>query len=132
MSPEFDYVKTSNLFLVGHTGVQLEPEAFCSHGTTAAALFLFGEHQRTPDVQERMDTLVPRCVLAELIGTLQTQIRRTDGDAALQAFLEDVAVAAARSEASLEQLHAERRDCCEAGFRTQGREHTCGEAGGQR
>ncbi|WP_411090814.1 hypothetical protein [Streptomyces sp. 049-1] len=132
MPREFDFVKASNLFVVGNTGVRIDPEAYCEHGATAAAVFLFGARQRTPESTQRIDTIVPRCVMAELIGTLQAQIRRTDGEAALSQFLDDVDTFAAEADTALEQLHTERRDCCEAGFRTHGREHTCGEAGGQR
>lgn len=122
----FEIVRPHNPFIVCNTGVQIADEARCEHGQAAILVCLIGEYLTKGSPHDRLDTVLPRCVIAELLGTLQTQIRRGEGDAALQEFLDDVAEHAAAADTAMQLLHAQARDCCEAGFRTHGREHTCG------
>jgi len=123
----FDIIRPRNPFVVCNTGIQIAEDARCEHGQSAVLVSLIGQHlSHTSGPHERLDTVLPRCVIAELLGTLQTQIRRTEGDTAVQEFLDDVAEHAAAADTAMNLLHAQARDCCEAGFRTHGREHTCG------
>jgi hypothetical protein len=125
---DFKFIRPHNPFIVCNTGVQIAGEARCEHGQPAILISLLGDYLSRPrtHAHERLDTVLPRCVIAELLGTLQSQIRRTEGDAALQEFLDDIAEHTAAADTAMNLLHAQARDCCEAGFRTHGREHTCG------
>lgn len=122
----FQIIRPENMLLTHNTGVQITPEATCEHGHPAVYLVLLGAYRASPDQDARVHALVPRCVLAELVGSLQAQIRRDEGEDALQQFRDDIAAHTEESAAALEELHQQRRDCCEAGFRTNGTEHTCG------
>lgn len=126
MTERFEIIRPRNLFIVGNTGVQIARDASCEHGQHAIAVSLFGRHLSQDGHTKRLDTVLPRCVIAELFGTIQAQISHDEGDGALQAFLGDVAQQAERSRVAMERLHNQGRDCCEAAFRTGGREHTCG------
>ena len=123
----FEIVRSRNPFVVGNTGLRIAEDARCEHGQTAVFISLIGRYaQQTTGGHEHLDTLLPRCVIAELVGNLQAHIRRTEGTAALQEFLDDVADHGAAADTALDLLHTQARDCCEAGFRTHGAEHTCG------
>lgn len=126
MSKQFQYVKPDKPFIVNNTGLQQIPDAFCEHGQVAIGLLMFGyRYKASIREEERFDAIVPRCVLAETIGTLTALIRTQEGEDALEAFMNEVAAAADRSAQEFANLRTQGRDCCEAGFRTHGREHTC-------
>lgn len=130
MTHQFLIMKPGDVFIAHNSGVQIAREARCEHGQPAVFLALLGGYRsRAGQPEQRFHALVPRCVLAEAVGALQAQMVRDEGEAAWQEFLGDIARYAAESTAALEQLHAEHRDCCEAGFTTHGREHTCGRNG---
>ncbi|MFH9011215.1 hypothetical protein ACH4C6_07545 [Streptomyces sp. NPDC017943] len=122
----FQFVNPTDMLLVHQTGVQNTPDSFCTHGQPAVYLLLIGSHRSQPTKTERVNALVPRCALAEAIGSLQAQIRHQEGETALQAFHDEVTAHTEEKTAALEELARRQRDCCEAGFRTDGAEHTCG------
>ena len=122
---KFDYIKTTDPYVVGNTGARVDTDAYCAHGQAAVFLALFAHRRSEPHQQERLDTFVPRCVLAELIGAVHAQITHEEGTEAAQAFTHEIEQNSQASLAALQEMHAQRRDCCEAGFRTAGREHTC-------
>jgi len=124
---QFKILKPRDYFMTNNTGLQIAPEARCEHDQAAIFLVLFGKFRSQPGQPElALHALLPRCVMAEAIGALQAQILREEGETALQQFQDDVDTYTDDSCAALEQLHIDQRDCCEAGFRTNGREHTCG------
>lgn len=125
----FELIRPQNLLIIGNTGVQTAPEATCEHGQPAVLLALFGTRRSSPGQQQRVDALMPRCILAQFVGSLQSQILRTEGEDALQQFRDEITTATTAAAAAYDQLHEQRRDCCEAGFRTNGAEHTCGRRG---
>lgn len=126
MDKQFRTIKSAKPFITSHTGVRIDADTRCEHGQAAAFIALFGRHLAPGSPHQRIDTLVPRCVLAELLGALQAQIRHEEGEAALQEFLDAIATEASAASTALQQMRARQRDCCEAGFTTYGREHTCG------
>ncbi|MFE3855286.1 hypothetical protein ACFXPN_29660 [Streptomyces griseorubiginosus] len=123
---KFDFIKTTDPYVVGNTGARVDTDAFCAHGQAAVFLALFAHRRSQPDQHERLDAFVPRCVLAELIGAVQAQIRHDEGADAARAFRAEADAHAEASYAALAEMHTQARDCCEAGFRTHGTEHTCG------
>lgn len=123
----FTWFRTGSAPLLTRTGgVGTSNAAMCSHGQRVLRLVLFGAYADRPARQRRVEALLPRCVAAQLLGALQATIRRDEGEEALQRFLEDVARADEEAARRLATVH----NCCEAGFTTNGAEHTCDRAGG--
>lgn len=131
MTKRFAHISARKVFVISHTGVSIDPDALCAHGQSAAFIALFGQHAAPGSPEERLDVLVPRCVLAELIGALQAQIAQNEGQEAFTEFLTEITGHTVALSAEFEQLRERKRDCCEAGFTTDGREHTCGRTGDQ-
>lgn len=132
MAKQFKHIRARNLFVTNHTGSSIDSDARCAHGQGAAFIALFGNRMTPGSREERIDTLIPRCVLAELIGCIQAQIFHEEGEEALAAFLTEITGHKATFTAQLATMRARERDCCEAGYTTHGREHTCGRNGTQR
>ncbi|HET8970469.1 MAG TPA: hypothetical protein VFN19_05360, partial [Candidatus Nanopelagicales bacterium] len=122
----FELIQPDDLLVISNTGVQAAQDATCAHGQTAVLLVLFGAYRSHPDDAQRIHSIVPRCILTDMIGSLQAQILHDEGEAAARQFQDEITEAATAAAAALEQLHQQQRDCCEAGFRTNGTEHTCG------
>ncbi|MFK0155390.1 hypothetical protein ACIQVK_25355 [Streptomyces sp. NPDC090493] len=122
----FDYIKSDDPYLVTNSGARIDAGALCEHGQAAVFVALFGNLLSQPDESTRRDTIMPRCVLAQLFGAIHAQILHEEGEAALQAFRDDTDSHVQASLTALQEMRAQARDCCEAGFRTGGSEHTCG------
>lgn len=123
---KFDYLNSKDFYVVGNTGSRIDSGSHCEqHGEAGIFIALFAYLYSQPDEQQRVDTVMPRCVLAQLLGSVQAHILHHEGQAAAQSFLDQVGAHAADSLTGLQQMHTQARDCCEAGFRTHGREHTC-------
>lgn len=125
MNERFEYTGPVDPFYVHGIGVHLAEKVPCEHGHPVAVLYLAGHLRSTPGALDRFDTVIPRCILIEALGSLHAAISRTEGTDALQAFQDDVAAHTAAAAAHWDRLQLQHRDCCEAGFRTHGREHTC-------
>ncbi|EPD63159.1 hypothetical protein [Streptomyces sp. HGB0020] len=126
MAKQFRHIRPRNLTIASHTGARIDHDTRCEHGQAAVFLAIFGKRVPKGSPEQRFDALVSRCVLAELIGAVQAQIAHEEGKTALDDFLQEVNSHTLASHAALEQLSRQKRDCCEAGFTTDGREHTCG------
>ena len=119
----------SRTFVATGGGAGLNPDFPCGHGTSAVSLHLTSHIGNTSD---DIGVIIPRCATAALIGAALAYIEATDGQAAADDFLEDMNKA--RDEASREikallaNHEAAAAACCEAGYFTQGREHTCQDA----
>ncbi|MGQ5606207.1 hypothetical protein [Streptomyces sp. EKS3.2] len=121
------HTRPSRLFIATGGGAGLNDDFPCSHGTSALSLHLLSNRG---DTSEDIGIILPRCAAAALIGAAIAYIAAADGEAAAAEFIADMdksRVNAAR------QLDAHRADyeaaqaaCCEAGYRSKGREHTCG------
>lgn len=113
-------------FLATGGGAGLTFEHLCEHGTPSLAMHLVSE--QTADTEE-LDVVIATCGAAGLFGAAIGFIQAALGSDAADEFLTDVL--AARDNAA--RLLAERRAtfeaadkaCCQAGFFTNGREHTC-------
>lgn len=123
---QFGFMKAQDVFIVGKTGASVDDAIRCEHDQGAIFIALYGRHYDRPQSpQERLDTFVPRCVLTALVGAVQAQIRFDEGEAAAEEFIKETAEHAAASFAALQDMQARKRLCCEAGFHTDGSEHTC-------
>jgi hypothetical protein len=120
---KFAYIRSSDPYVTDQTGARLEPGTRCeSHDEPAVFIALYGDRPAA----HRFDVLVPRCVLAELVGTITAQILHEEGETALADFRDQVDARVRALAAPLREIREAARDCCEAGYRTSGAEHTCG------
>lgn len=128
MSKQFDYITSDDPFVVCQSGTRLTPAVECGHQDPGFFVVLFGQPMSQAKAQghQRIDTAMGRCALADLFGSIQAQILHREGEDALKAFQAAVTHHTDASLAALKDIHAQQRDCCEAAFRTGGREHTCG------
>lgn len=111
--------KPSRTFHVSYGGAGLNPDHRCNHGTPALSLHLFNTDGPTP---EDIAFLIPLCIAPDLFGAALGYIEATLGSDLADEFLGRLT--ATRSKAA-RTLAARVAACCEASFRTGGREHTC-------
>jgi len=121
-----DRVPTSPPFLATNCGVSIADELPCSHGDPAFALHFLGAlDPRARQTGTEVDAMLPRCVAAQLVGALSAFITHHDGDQAAEDFMDQARASFHTILGKLRDLQTQGRDCCEAAFRTDGREHTC-------
>lgn len=115
---------SDDLLLVRPMDTALVVGAPCAHGDQPHLLAL---HACTPSQTEErpVDTLWPRCALADVVGAVLADIRLTEGQEAAQRFRDNIDAAAAKYYEA--DAHTADDACCEASRRTRGREHTCGQ-----
>lgn len=119
---EIRSVPPARLFHVTNAGAGVDPDHRCGHGSPSVVLHLFSDHDGTP---EDLGVLLPACAAPGLFGAAIAAVAASGGPAAAQGFISKMFSAYEEAGRAI----AERvRACCEAGFRTAGREHTCGRA----
>lgn len=122
-----DHIAAGKPFFAHNCGVGLAPETTCLHGEPAFSLHLLGTYSgaaaHANDAQ--LHVLLPRCVAAQVVGALTAFIANTEGLAASEAFMDAARGTFHTTLQELSDVVAQGRDCCEAAFRTGGREHTC-------
>lgn len=123
---EIRHTDPSRLFVATNGGAGLNFDHPCAHGIPAVSLHLFSHHHGT---SEDIGILLPSCVAPSLFGAAIAYVQAACGSETAEQFIADLLTA---KEQALEVLAARRAKwdavqaaCCEAGFRTQGREHTC-------
>ncbi|MFF0598079.1 hypothetical protein [Streptomyces antibioticus] len=123
----FEYVKPDDPFIADRVGACLEPDARCQHDHPVTFLGIYGHRRTQPDqTEERLDVVMTRCALASLAGLVTAQIAHDEGEAAADAFRDQIDAYARRYTAPVREMSAAGRLCCQAGYRTGGTEHTCG------
>ncbi|MEU8555916.1 hypothetical protein AB0C80_18270 [Streptomyces anthocyanicus] len=121
------HTEPSRTFHVTGGGAGISLRHPCEHGQPAVSLHLFSQSNgRSDDI----GILMPMCTAPGLFGAVIAFIDEAMGTEAGDDFL--ATIQKSRDAAARQIAHgkAERRAtaeaCCEAGYRTQGREHTCG------
>ncbi|MEU9972328.1 hypothetical protein [Streptomyces sp. NPDC051014] len=76
-------------------------EALCDHGNHGIAIELHGTPCQPGALPPVIEATMPRCMFAEIVGTVLDGIRRTDGLAALSDFQNQVDAAAAAAAAAI-------------------------------
>ncbi|MEU3600900.1 hypothetical protein ABZ714_19575 [Streptomyces sp. NPDC006798] len=130
---DFRLVPTpATALLATQAGVGIASVLKCQHQQASVDLHFIGTRLNgarpgTGSGRARAEAaiVVPRCVLADTFGALLAQLEHYEGPAAVEEFLGAVYAAQDRIEPQMTALAEQRRDCCDAGFRTGGREHTC-------
>ena len=122
--PNFEFVPINNAILANNAGLSLDPKAKCQHDEAAIGIRFFLQGDSDPE-RQHLDVVVPRCTMADLIGTLTTVVRLQEGDAAAEKLAHDIELGVQKATELLGPLVAAGRTCCQAGYRTNGSEHTC-------
>ncbi|MER6531186.1 hypothetical protein [Streptomyces sp. NPDC001508] len=123
---EFRTTTPSRIFPATGGGAGLNFQRLCSHGTPTISMHLFSEHD---DTGEDIGIILPTCAAPDLFGAALASIHVALGKDAADEFMQQLLNA--RDEgieqfaAGLAERAAARAACCEAGFLTKGREHTC-------
>ncbi|WP_073946490.1 hypothetical protein [Streptomyces kebangsaanensis] len=120
------FTEPSRVFRTTNGGAGLSFEHPCNHGSPALSFHLFSEHD---GITEDIAILLPACAAPHLFGAALAYLEAAQGSGVGQQFIEDMLAARDRSAQLLAAKRAEYEAasaaCCEAGYRTQGREHTC-------
>ncbi|CUW29660.1 hypothetical protein [Streptomyces reticuli] len=121
----------SGYFLATNGGVGMNFAHRCAHGSPAFSLHLYDERDFPP---KDIAILLYSCLAPELFGVALAHMELAGGSEAGAEFVKEMFAARDRAREALLAHLAERRDpdapCCEAGARSQGREHTCGRSAG--
>ncbi|MET7982541.1 hypothetical protein [Streptomyces sp. NPDC005281] len=128
--PEHVYVNPDKTFFANRSGVRVEQHLHCAHGDSSLFLALYGAYDHQGDDTAALYVALPRCAFAEMIGSVYAQLRHAEGEAALADFQDAIQQSVQKFATQIERMYEQRRDCCEAGFRTNGAEHTCGRTDG--
>lgn len=120
---ELRHSEPSETFIATGGGAGLSVDHTCAHGARSLSLHLLGQDGKD------LGVILPRCVAAGLVGAVLAYIGACEDERAIDDFLENItrgqALAAEQISRRLAERRAARSACCEAGHRTQGREHTC-------
>jgi hypothetical protein len=98
----------------------------CSHGSPSISLHFFNA-QDGKEVD--LGVLLPACVAPQLFGAVIALIEASGGPEVSDSFVKRMFAAAEETSrtvaARLTEREEARKHCCEASYRTGGREHTC-------
>lgn len=72
-----------------------------------------------------LTVVLARCSASYAVGAFLAYLLVTEGTEAIDAFMDEARAAAEEVTPVLRHLHVTGQGCCEAAYRTQGREHTC-------
>ncbi|MEU9400592.1 hypothetical protein [Streptomyces sp. NPDC048242] len=122
----FAITQPSSLFLGVNGGATLNPQIRCDHDTPSVSFHLVGKSSTGPD---DVEVVMPSCLAAGLFGATLAHIEAHGGQEAVDRFLADMNTAREQATSLLPSYQAATEDlgsaCCETGFLTQGRKHTC-------
>ncbi|MFM9563270.1 MULTISPECIES: hypothetical protein [Streptomyces] len=122
----FDPVTTA--YLADNAGVSLVDATRCEHDHPAFSLTLPGRwlgKAATAGLPAPLTVVLARCSASYAVGAFLAYLLVTEGTEAIDAFMDEARAAAEEVTPVLRHLHVTGQGCCEAAYRTQGREHTC-------
>lgn len=111
-----------------NVGVSLVEERRCDHGHPAFAATFPGHwigQTPTAGLPDPITVIAARCTAAHAAGAFIAFILGTEGPEAAEAFMDEVRQVTREMTPLVQHLHTTGQGCCEAAYRTQGREHTC-------
>lgn len=122
----FDPVTTA--YQADNAGVSLVDASRCEHGDPAFAITFPGRWLgKTPaeGLPDPLTVIVARCTASHAVGAFLAFLLGTEGPEAADAFMDEVRATAEELTPAIHHMHTTGQGCCEASYRTQGREHTC-------
>lgn len=124
----FGFQPIHTAFEANNAGVTLVHASTCEHGHPAFGITFPGRWigQNTgPQLIAPVAVLLSRCTATHMVGAFAAYTAAIDGPHAGQAFMDDARTAFREMYPTIRELHTDGRICCEAAYRTGGREHTC-------
>lgn len=114
-------------FLATTGGSGLDHENACEHGHPALSLHLVSDPAETGEAgaEEHLQVLLSQCFAPHLFGSVIAFVQANRGPDAADAFVSEMFDAYEKATKAILDIQAQGRACCEAAFRTGGREHTC-------
>lgn len=114
-------------FLATTGGAGLDYDSFCEDGHPVLKLHLVSDLAGTGDTpaDKHLQVLVAQCLAPHLFGSAIAFVRASRGSDAADAFVSAMFDAYEQATKTILDIQAQGRACCEAAFRTGGREHTC-------
>lgn len=128
MTFAFDPVTTA--YKANNAGVSLLDTARCDHDHPAFTITFLGQwvgKTATADLPDPLTVILARCSASHAVGTFLAFLTVTEGPDAADAFMDEVRTAAEELTPLIRHLETPGLGCCEAAYRTGGREHTCKE-----
>lgn len=125
---EYDFQPVTTAFEASNAGVSLVSERKCEHGHPAFGLTFPGRwvgQQADEQPVAPVSVIIARCTATHIVGSLTAFIAAAEGLEASLAFMDEARAAFNELGPAIRDLHSQGRLCCEAAFRTGGREHTC-------
>lgn len=80
-------------YVVSGTAVGIDPDVSCDHGDAAVTAGLHGTPCKPGALPAYIETLIPRCGFADIVGTVLAQIRIQEGLAGTERFLNQIRLA---------------------------------------
>ncbi|MBK3630520.1 hypothetical protein JHN59_38140 [Streptomyces sp. MBT49] len=90
-------------YLTGRAAVGLNPGLSCGHGDTAVDIVFRGTPCKPGALPDTVNTLMPRCAFADLVGTVIAFIRFEETPEAAQRFRDQVLLAESTALHELQQ-----------------------------
>lgn len=114
-------------FLVTHGSAGLEQTIPCAHDHAALSLHLISDPAATGSTgeEQHLQVLVPQCFAPHLFGSALAFVQASRGTDAADEFVKQLLDTYEQASETIRKAQEQGRACCEAAFRTGGREHTC-------
>jgi hypothetical protein len=128
----YDFQPVTVAFEASNAGVSLVSEKKCEHGHPAFGLTFPGRWVGQGGDQQPeapVSVILARCTATHIAGSIAAFIAAAEGLEASVAFMDEARAAFNELGPAIRDLYNQGRLCCEAAFRTGGREHTCSQGG---
>ncbi|OQQ16099.1 hypothetical protein B0675_02090 [Streptomyces sp. M41(2017)] len=123
---ELRFIPPESPFRATRAGAGIGTGELCSHGAPLLALQFFNNENEKEDSTA---VVLPACVAPQLFGAAIGLIGASGGVEAAESFVREMLTAANKTVSTVAAREAEQAEaathCCEASYRTGGREHTC-------
>ncbi|MFI1030758.1 hypothetical protein [Streptomyces sp. NPDC020951] len=122
----FDAVATA--YQSDNAGVSLVDARRCEHDHPAFAVTFPGRwigETHAAGLPDPLTVITARCTATHMVGAFIAFLLGTEGTEAADAFMQEVHQVAHELTPVVHHIHTTGQGCCEAAFRTRGREHTC-------
>lgn len=125
---DFTFGAVTAAYQADNAGVSLVDASRCEHGHPAFAITFPGRWiGQTPaaGLPDPVTVIVARCTASHAVGAFIAFLLGTEGPDAAEAFMQEVRQVTREMTPFVHHIHTTGQGCCEAAYRTQGREHTC-------
>jgi hypothetical protein len=124
----FTFDAVTAAYQADNAGVSLVDASRCEHDDPAFAVTFPGRwlgQTSTTDLPDPVTVILARCTASHAVGAFLAFLLGTEGTEAADEFMAEVRTVAQELTPAIHHMHTTGQGCCEAAYRTQGREHTC-------